>query len=70
MAQHLLVQVSQASQTVLAPLLFPERCGVTMAFFASLSLPPGQAKLTLVTVQTEGQCSHNDTTVAVTALSE
>lgn len=41
-----------------------------MAFFVSLSPPPGWAKLTLLTVQTEGPCSHNGTTVAVTALSE
>lgn len=59
----------QASQTVVGPLLFPERCTVTHGC-RCLSPPPGWAKLTVLTVQSEGHCSHNDTTVTVTALSE
>lgn len=34
-----------------------------MAFFASLSSPSGWAKLTLTTVQTKGNCPHNNAVV-------
>lgn len=39
-----------------------------MAFFASLSPPSGWAKLTLTTVQTEGDCSHNNTVTEQTVV--
>lgn len=66
MAQHMLVEVSQASQTVLGSLLFPGRCGVTCGLLCLSFISPRLGQTNFVTVQTEGHCSHNDTTVTVT----
>lgn len=62
----MLVQISQASQTVLGLFLgfgLSEVQRSFVVFFASLSLPSGWAKRTLTIVQTEGDCSHNNTVV-------